>query len=235
MTGGNTRARKIRALIFDFDGLILDTESPEYVTWCEIYEEHGCVLPVEEWAKLVGGGANEHFDPFAYLEQLYGKSVDRAAIAAQRLRRDEQRIASQPVLPGVEDCLNQAKRLRLKLAVASSSPLAWVEGHLTRLGLLHYFDAIRTRDDVANIKPDPELFIAACEALGVEPHEAMVFEDSPNGVLAARRAGIFVVAVPNPLTARMVIDRPDVLLTSLADVPLEALIRRVEYPNGAGA
>lgn len=220
--------RSIKALIFDFDGLILDTEWPEYQNWQEIFRAHGTELPIEMWAHAVGSGFTEQFEPFTYLEGLIGKAVDREKLGAEKHRRDTELIAQQPVLPGVVPILQRAKRLKFKTAVASSSSLAWVRGHLGRHGLLDYFDVLRTRDDVTNIKPDPELFLATCDALNVAPNEAIIFEDSPNGVLAARRAGIFVVAVPNPVTAQMVIEAPNLLITSLADLSLETLIAEVE-------
>jgi HAD superfamily hydrolase (TIGR01509 family) len=217
----------IKALIFDFDGLIVDTETSDYQSWCEVYEAHGCELPVEIWAKAVGRGFDAEFEPFSYLESLNGRTVDRTTIGEQRRARDHAIVMSLPALPGVEQLIRDAKAAGLKLAIASSSPLSWVQPHLLRLGLFEYFDAIRTSDDVTNTKPDPELFLSACAALEVTPSEAVVFEDSPNGVLAAKRAGIFVIAVPNALTARMVIENPDVLVQSLADLPLAALLAQV--------
>jgi putative acetyltransferase len=110
--------------------------------------------------------------------------------------------------------------------VASSSKYDWVDGYLRQLGLFDDFDAILCREDVQRIKPDPDLFLAALEALKVRADEGLVFEDSPNGVLAAKRAGIRVVAVPNPITAHGTIDGADLCLSSLAEMPLEALLIR---------
>jgi beta-phosphoglucomutase-like phosphatase (HAD superfamily) len=101
-----------------------------------------------------------------------------------------------------------------------------VEGHLTRLGLRQAFAVIRCADDVPRVKPDPALYRAVVEAAGVRPEDALALEDSPNGVLAAKRAGLTCVAVPNPLTARLDLGGADLLLASLADVPLAALLSR---------
>jgi beta-phosphoglucomutase-like phosphatase (HAD superfamily) len=128
----------------------------------------------------------------------------------------------------VVDYLTDARRLGLRLAVASSSPHSWVDTHLAQLGLLDRFDAIICVDDVGVAKPDPGLFLRAVDVLGVAREEAIVFEDSPNGVLAAKRAGIFCVAVPNPMTQRLTFVPPDIRLQSLADVPLAALLQQVE-------
>jgi beta-phosphoglucomutase-like phosphatase (HAD superfamily) len=124
----------------------------------------------------------------------------------------------------VREYVADAKRLGLRLAVASSSSRAWVLGHLERLHLHAEWDAVRTRDDVARTKPAPDLYLAAVEALGVAPREAVAFEDSMNGIAAAKDAGLWCVAVPNALTAGMDLSRADVRLHSLAETPLEELL-----------
>jgi beta-phosphoglucomutase-like phosphatase (HAD superfamily) len=83
-------------------------------------------------------------------------------------------------------------------------------------------------DDVRITKPDPELFVVALAGLGLEAGQAVVFEDSPNGVLAARRAGLFTVAVPTRMTEMLPLEQADLRLSSLAELPLEELLRRVE-------
>jgi len=218
----------IRALVFDFDGLILDTETPEYQAWQEIYNELGCELPIETWGQIVGGNGSSAFDPVDYLEAQVGRKLDREGLIARRRARDHEIIAASPVLPGVMDTLTDARRVGLRLAIASSSPHSWVDTHLTRLGLFDHFDAIICVDDVGIAKPDPSLFLRSAKTLGVARDEAIIFEDSPNGVLAAKHAGIFCVAVPNPITRLLVFEPPDMLLNSLADMPLEGILMEVE-------
>lgn len=214
----------MKALIFDFDGLILDTEMPDYESWQEVYHQHGVDLPLEKWGSIVGGNAESDFDPYDYLEELVGKPVDRDAIWIQRRKKYLDNLESQPILPGVVDLLNEAKQRGLKLGVASSSPEAWVHGHLTRLGLIDKFDCICTADDVENTKPDPTLFLQTAEGLGVSPDQAIVFEDSPNGVLAANRAGIFVVAVPNAVTIQLSLEHANLIVSSLDILSLQELL-----------
>ncbi len=217
----------IRALIFDFDGLIVDTETPDFRSWQEVYREHGGELPVSVWTEYIGGSTGV-FDPYDYLEAQIGHPVDRADVQAQQKRRERELFAGQPILPGVEAYLAGARERSLKLGIASSSDRAWVTGHLERVGLLAAFDAILTADDVARTKPDPELFVRALEALEVEARQAIVLEDSPNGVLAAKRAGIFCVAVPNPVTRQLDLSRADLILDSLAEMPLRELLERAD-------
>lgn len=220
----------IKALIFDFDGLILDTETPEVLVWQNIYKEHGFELPVEEWQKTVGGYGISNFDAADHLSHLSRGRLDPASMRARHRLDSDALTHASPVMPGVLETIREAKRLGLKLAIASSSPHSWVDGHTQRLGIFHHFDRIVCQDDVGvgRTKPNPDLFLLALNQLQVRRNEAVVFEDSPNGVKAAKRAGIFVVAVPNPLTARLEIEGADLILRSLSDLSLTELMGKVQ-------
>ena len=221
---------KIRAIIFDFDGLILDTDGPIFQSWQELYESYGGQLSFSTWSEIIGTISNE-YDHFEELEEQIGYGLDRARLSQQRRQRELDLIATRPTQPGVQDYIKGSKRLGLKLGLASSSPCNWVTGHLTQRGLIDYFDCILARDDVSQVKPEPELYLTVLTKLGVRAEEAFVIEDSPIGVTAAQRAGLFCVVVPNALTARLPLDHADMHLNSLADLPLEALIAKVEGRN----
>ena len=223
----------ISALLFDFDGLIVDTESCIYQSWQELYESFGAQLEPSTWARQVGIITSEG-DHLADLEGLIGGPVDRATLAPKRKQRELELIRAQPARPGVQDYLRDAWRLGIKTGLASSAPCSWVTGHLERLGLIDDFDIIWASDDVRRVKPDPELYLAVLDALGVTAAEALALEDSPAGVHAAQRAGIFCVAVPNPLTRLLPLDHADLRLDSLAEIPLEALIQQVELLKNRG-
>jgi len=217
----------IRGLIFDFDGLILDTEVPDYQAWQELYAEYGGDLPLEEWTKYIGlAGADTPFDPHALLETQTGRAIDRAAARQRHHRRYVELVEAQAILPGVQNYLEDAQRLGLKLGVASSGTRDWVHGNLARLGLHAHFDCIRCAGDVRFTKPHPELYLAVLSALALRPEEAIALEDSAHGARAAKQAGIFCVVVPNPMTHQLPLDHADLRLTSLADLPLEQLIAR---------
>jgi HAD superfamily hydrolase (TIGR01509 family) len=222
----------IKALIFDFDGLILDTEGPDYQAWQETYESFGCTLPLTEWAAEIGTFGV--FDPYDYLARQLGRAIDRAAVGARRRARCAELIEQQAILPGVEDYLRDARERGLRVGIASSSSRSWVVGHLERFGLDKSFDCIKTADDVARVKPDPALYLAALDALGAQAHEALAFEDSPNGSLAATRAGIYCVAVPNPVTQQLALDVAHLRLASLAELPLGELLGRIEAIGAGG-
>jgi len=218
----------VKALIFDFDGLILDTETPEVEVWGAIYSEHGFELPFDLWAQTIGGYGVSNFNPSEYLVQLSGNTLDVESARKVYQEESAKQILSKPVRDGVVDYLTDARRLNLRLAVASSSTHAWVDTHLARLRLIPFFDKIICSEDVppGRTKPNPDLFLKALDQLHVRAHEAIIFEDSPNGVKAAQRAGIFVVAVPNPLTLRLPIEGENLRLKSMADLPLPGLLSR---------
>ena len=221
---------KIKALIFDFDGLILDTETPDYVVWQNIYREHGFELPSEEWGKIIGGYGLSDFDAAEHLSVLSQGRLDSVFLRDRHRTESHAMTLAQSILPGVMDYLHEAKRLGLKLAIASSSPHSWVDTHAKRLGVFDYFDKVVCSDDVApgRTKPNPDLFLLGLDWLRVRRNEAIVFEDSPNGVRAARSAGIFVVAVPNSVTTQLSIEHANLTLSSLADLPLHDLLNKVQ-------
>jgi HAD superfamily hydrolase (TIGR01509 family) len=215
----------IKALIFDFDGIIIDSESPELLAWQEVFAARGRDLDLNVWADLVGRPRN-HFDLYSYFQEHIDPAVDLDALRKDRRGRVIALTEQQPVLPGVHDYLRGARDLGLKLGLASSSSANHVHGHLQRLELLHYFNTTKCFEDTETHKPEPAPYRAVLDELGVSPHEAVAFEDSPNGVIAAQAAGIFCVAVPNPVTCRMPLDHADHRMASLSEEPLERILAR---------
>jgi HAD superfamily hydrolase (TIGR01509 family) len=205
----------IRALVFDFDGLILDTEVPIYRAWAEIYEEHGQQLELELWQNVIGRGPG-YFDPLAALERRLGYPLDREAIQARRRRRELELVERLTVQPGVREWHAQARSMGARVGVASSSSRAWVTRHLQRLGL-NQWDCIRCRDDVTQAKPAPDVYLSVLECLGLRPEEALAVEDSAAGVAAAKTAGMHCVAVPSALTTGHDLRRADLVLRSLTE------------------
>jgi putative hydrolase of the HAD superfamily len=220
----------IKALIFDFDGLILDTETPDVHAWENIYAEYGFPFPLESWAQIIGGTGAATFNAAAHLQSLLSDPLDLEDLQKRQNHISHSLVDEQTVMPGVLDYLQEAKRLGLKLAIASSSPHSWVDTHAKRLGIFAAFDHVICAEDVApgRTKPHPDLYLLALERLRVRKDEAIVFEDSPNGVRAARSAAIFVVAVPNPVTTLLAIENANLTVRSLADVSLAELLNKVQ-------
>lgn len=215
----------IKAVIFDFDGLIIDTETPWFNAFSEIYREHGEYLPLETWAQCVGAD-EKHFDPYDYLERCIRRPVDRDSLRELSKQKFAAYFKDKSVNPGVENCLATAKSLGLKIGLASSSNREWVEGYLRELNLYDYFDYLCTKEQVKKIKPDPELFLNVLNHFGISGTEAVAFEDSPNGAKAAKRAGVYCVVIPNELTVNLPFETYDLKLASLADFDLAAFVER---------
>jgi HAD superfamily hydrolase (TIGR01509 family) len=215
----------VRAFLFDFDGLIVDTEVPSRAGWEHVYRERGHELPAEKWALMVGtvGG----WDPMAHLEDLVGGPLAHDEVHASRRAHEFALIDEEELRPGVLDYLEEAERRGLKRAIVSSSSRPWIDMHIARLAPDVRWDAIVTADhDEARAKPRPDLYLEALGLIGVDAADAVAFEDSPNGVRAAKAAGIFCVAVPNEVTRSLGLDEADLVLESLAELPPDELIAR---------
>lgn len=217
----------VAAVIFDFDGLILDTETPIFEAWRQAYREHGCELALEDWQH--GLGTHAGFDPLGHLERLSGRSLEREALLERVRERNHRDCEAQRLLPGVAERLAESRALGLGAAVASSSSRAWVTGWLERHGLRPLVACVCARDDVARVKPAPDLFLLAAERLGVPAAACLVFEDSPNGIRAARAAGMRCVAVPNAVTRSLALPETDLRLESLALLRLDQILERLAW------
>ena len=214
---------QLEALIFDFDGTMLDTETPEFLSWQSIYTDHGATLEISDWGRGIGTwGA---FDPWHDLESKIGRSLDKEPIALTHHARVKAAIQASKLLPGVLSLLESAREAGIKLAIASSSNREWVEGWAAKLGVLDFFTATATQDDVLRVKPDPALYILACEKLNVQPQHALALEDSANGAASALAAGLRCAVIPNPVTRTLEFPSGIVRLETLAGVTLEALLK----------
>jgi HAD superfamily hydrolase (TIGR01509 family) len=211
----------IQAVVFDLDGLIVDTERTSLQAWEELYREAGLTVPLEQWRTAIGtwGGS---FDPVTDLAEKLGRPL--SADELQDRREREWELASQlPVMPGVMEHLDAADAWGVLTAVVSSSSRQWVRGHLDRLGLANRFECVCTREDVLSVKPDPSLYYRALLSLGVDGCEAVAYEDCSNGLIAAKSAGMHCVVVPGQLTSSADYSQADAVLESLADVDPRAL------------
>jgi HAD superfamily hydrolase (TIGR01509 family) len=216
----------IEAIIFDFDGLILDTETPDYLSWKAVYESFECELPLQIWQDNIG--AVNFFNPYIHLEELLGRPIDRTAVHHQRKQLDRELLAQQSILPGVQTYLAEARQMGLQVGLASSSAHEWVDDYLAKLNLEQWFDTVCCRDDVGDVgKPDPAVYMAALAALGVEARCAVALEDSPNGALAAKRAGMHCVIIPNQMTRGLTFGAVNYRLNSLADMSLAELLEEI--------
>ena len=211
----------IRALVFDFDGLIFDTETA-LIDASELIHRRAGKPFSRQLAHEAVGRIALHFDQWA----AFGPQADRAALDSELQQVNRELLAKQSVLPGVVDYLKQARRLGLHVGLASNSDHVHVEGHLHRLGLFDHFDYLRCIEDVPAGKPEPHLYRAVIEKFGVAGNEAIAFEDSEHGALAAKRAGLWCVAVPGPSSVNHDLAHADLIITSLAERPLSELLEK---------
>jgi HAD superfamily hydrolase (TIGR01509 family) len=210
------------AILFDFDGTIIDTEWPVYESIRREFERAGEPFPLTDWQAVVGTDQD-----LGWLERLraaLGEAFDEDAVQLRRRCTRDSMLDTQGLRPGVIEVLAAAADRSLGLAVASSSPRTWVERHLDRVGLTHRFHAIRTVDDVERAKPAPDLFLAAAAALGVDAADCVAVEDSPHGATAAREAGARVIVVPNRVTAGGDFGAADLVADSLTDPEVRSFL-----------
>lgn len=211
----------IRALVFDFDGLIVDTETPLIDAYAAVHAQHGVPFDRAVFIRSVGH-ADYSFDPW----HGFSPHADRAALELERRQVKNELLLRQPLLPGIVALLDAAREHQLQIGLASNSEHAWVEPHLARFGLLSRFQFLACREDAPSPKPEPDLYRLVLNRFGLRGHEAIAFEDSQTGALAAKRANLWTVAVPGPSTAHHDLSHADLRVASLADVNLADLLNR---------
>ncbi len=204
----------MQALVFDFDGTLVDTETPEFTVWTDIFASHSVRMPDCYWGSMIGRGAEQEFErPAELLERLCG--VPFRDSEARHLRIMEL-IDRERLRPGTEALIKEANERGIPCGVASSSSHRWVDRELDRRGVLHLFDFVACADDVERAKPFPDLYLLACQELSTKPEETIAIEDTPNGLAAAKAAGLFAVVTPNPVTQALDLAAADLRVDDLS-------------------
>jgi HAD superfamily hydrolase (TIGR01509 family) len=212
--------------IFDCDGLLADTETPDYDAWREIYEEQGLHFPLELWAHTVGAAKGQSLNDWhAPLAEAVGAGYDPDAVRTRRLASYQAAIGKLTPMPGVLALLDALDEAQIPCAVASNSDREWVDRILDITGLTRRFQTIATADEVEHPKPAPDVYLLAAERLGVPPQRCAAFEDSPRGLAAAHAAGMFTVAVPTALTRHFAFEQAHHIVESLERLALKDLYR----------
>ena len=209
----------VKAVVFDFDGTIIDTETPVFESIHQLFVDYGAE-PVTREAFIAGIGhsTDELEDPYDRLGAIVGPAFVRTDAVARRRAMMADMVAAQPLRAGVMEWIDACDAAGVPLAVASSSPIEWVDHHLRERGLLDRFVTLSCAGDGAPGKPDPFVYARACADLGVEPGEAVAIEDSPPGVASAKGAGMRCIASPGPMTASLDLSAADITVASLAEV-----------------
>lgn len=211
-----------KAVIFDLDGLIIETEAIYCKIWKREFRKLDLAFDMAAYQNLIGA----HHIPNGYRPHEILAAHLNNGVSAHDLRRAVeaeayQTIQNEEALPGVLQVLDEAEQKGLLLAVGSSSEQEWVHGHLKRLGIFDRFATVVTADDVENAKPAPDIFLKVLENLDVSAQNAIVLEDSNNGVVASHSAGIRVIAVPNEATLGQDFSLATAIIPSLEVLNLE--------------
>ena len=186
-------------MLFDFDGVLVDTEWAIYQAWRRTFEAHGHALPLAAYARCIGSDFAT-WSPKTHLEELTGLGFDWHDLDARRQQDIRCALTHEGPMPGVVMVLEKLTTAAVPLGVVSSSSHHWVDGWLAKLGLAGHFKTVVCRGDAPQIKPAPDLFLEAARRLGVEPSACLVIEDSRNGLISAHAAGMPVWVVPNRVT-----------------------------------
>jgi HAD superfamily hydrolase (TIGR01509 family) len=230
-----TPPTRLACLFFDFDGTILDTETPELHSWQEVYAQFDQEISLTLWYKNLGLGHDAPFNPYTYLENVTGKPIDQDQIRTKRRARFAELLAKEPPRPGIVDVLERATAQNIPALCVSSSPHAWVDGHLERIGLAHFFQKTICLEDAPRSKPYPDLYEVALQWAGVISSESIAIEDTKNGIAAAQGAGIFTLAYPNPVTIHLDLSAADGHITDAKEIltylPLCSKVRKGNYHN----
>lgn len=205
------------AIIWDFDGTIVDTETPMFEAWQEVFQSYGATLHPNVWGQMVGTSTD--WDLLDVLERAVG-TIDRLGVEQQAQQLVEQHLQEGPLREGVRALMEKALEQGVRQAIASSSPRWWIQEFIDRHALSSYIRVIASADDVLRVKPDPAVYVTALAGLGVAAPVAVAIEDSPNGSRAALAAGLACVVVPNQSTANLSFPKGIVRLNTLAGLDL---------------
>jgi len=214
--------RNPRGIIFDFDGVLVDTEWAIYQSWVQLYAREGQEISIATYSPCLGAGYS-HWNPAEHLEKLTGKKYDWDVETPARQAVLEADLARSGLMDGAAELLDWCAGQGIGLTVASSSSRRWVQGWLERLGIYERFAGVFTRTDGYAVKPNPALFLAAQQCLGVPKEDCLIVEDSENGTISARNAGIPCVAIPNRMTENSNLSRAMYRFPSLS-----ALLRALQ-------
>jgi len=204
------------AVLFDFDGVLVDTEWAIYKSWQRVFNSHGHDLPLALYTRCIGSDFAT-WSPKSHLEEMTGLSFDWHDLDTRRQQEILDELTHAEPMRGVREMLDKLAAAAVPCAVVSSSSHHWVDGWLDKLGLTGYFTTIVCRGDAPRIKPAPDLFLAAAQRLAVAAADCLVIEDSRNGLSAAKAAGMAVWVVPNRVTAGLDFTAADRVFGSLTE------------------
>jgi HAD superfamily hydrolase (TIGR01509 family) len=225
----------LAAVIFDFDGIVLDSETPEYESHRQIFERCGAQLTADEWCSQIGVWTQGHHERWhARLCEVSPLAPDWPAFAAEQTRRFQALVPLAP-MQGIRELLDALHARGVPTAIASSAPTRWVVPAAAGIGVSDRFQAIVAGDQVLNRKPAPDVYLEALRRLGADPLRTIAIEDSAPGIASARAAGLKTVAIPHWLTARHDLSAADLRVAHADELTLDILERLIAGHRLSGA
>ncbi|NIM13401.1 MAG: HAD-IA family hydrolase [Candidatus Aminicenantes bacterium] len=217
--------KKIESVVFDMDGLMVDSEPVQFKAVNDALKPLGIFVTERDFIDMVGRKSIENF---RYLQEQYGFEESPETLEERKNQAYFKRVylyRELKPMPGLFPALEMCEKNRLELVLASSSPANDVRMTLEILGLEKRFSIIVSGDQVKRGKPDPEIFLKAAELSGKAPCVFVVLEDTGHGVNAAKAAGMYAIAVPNCFTRHHDFSKADQVLDSLQDLSIEIINR----------
>jgi HAD superfamily hydrolase (TIGR01509 family) len=214
---------RLAAVVFDFDGIIMDSETPEFESHRRVFEQYGAALSTDEWCDQIGiwnDAQDERW--FRKLCSRCSNAPDAGTFLAEKRRVFDEVAPHQP-MRGIRELLMELATARIPAAIASSSSASWIARATERIGVDRLFAAVVTGDDVARRKPAPDIYLEAARRLGVDPALAVAIEDSAPGIAAARAAGMATVAIPHWLTEKHDLSGADLRVAHAGELTLARL------------
>ena len=222
----------LQAIIFDFDGTILNTEAAEFAALADVFAEHGTQISHDDVMPYIGGATEIPW--LDILAERATTSVDFTSIRAKKNDAARRHVETLAPRPGIIELLAEASSAGIALGIASNAPRWWVESHTTRLGIRDYFTAILGVDDVRLGKPHPQLYVDVCCLVGADPLASLAIEDSAPGVNAAIAAGLTCIVSPTQITHHVEFHPAAIRIESLDGVRLNDLVGIHQRRTAAG-
>jgi HAD superfamily hydrolase (TIGR01509 family) len=208
-----------KVILFDMDGVLVNTEPLHYQLWKQVFAERGLDIAFEVYKGCIGANGKRLME--LVLEHYGVDYRNDAAIFARyyQLKEENLRYGDIPRIEGVTETLTELQRRGYRMAVASSSTQDYIELCTDRAGIGHFFDVRFSAQWVKNTKPAPDVFLAAAEKMNAAPEDCVVVEDSTNGTLAAKAAGMRCIGFANPDSAGQCLDAADVRIHHFRELP----------------
>jgi beta-phosphoglucomutase family hydrolase len=222
---------KIKAMIFDMDGTVVDSNKLDYEAWKSILNDHDVNLEYKEYIKLLGATSQEIIKKYLDVDE---EEINKMIEKRESLFREFVEEKGLQPMPHIQVLLEQIKKADMKTALATGAQREKLDFMLEKIGLGKYFDEIVTADDVEKGKPNAETFLIAAEKLNVSPKEVIVWEDAEKGVAAAKNGDLLCIAITTTNGGKKGLESADLIIDSYEHIQLEEVLSKFDSQNNLG-